>query len=263
MAKRTIHPKSGKANKQKIIHTASGLTPKSADEKNPVYHQLTKDYICDTESPGFSTPNRKSLTELVLDASQGFIPLWDKNVTLRWRIQPRSLSETNDPANTRKRLLYLFGSALEQWGTAVPIRFKEDQELWDFEFVIKPFDQCNTHGCVLASAFFPDSGRHVLNVYPRMFSQNTKEQIDTFAHETGHIFGLRHFFAKLKETAWPSEIYGEHNKFSIMNYGELSELTADDRNDLTRLYQEVWSGKLTSINGTPIKKVKPYSMTTI
>jgi hypothetical protein len=263
MPKRNNQPKSAKATKSKTIRSTALLEPKEANKKHPVYHQLTKNFICDTESPGLSTPSGKSLSELVLDSSQGFIPLWDKNVTLRWRIQPRSLSETSDPVKIRKKLIDLFGSALEMWGTAVPVRFKEDQEQWDFEFVIKPSDQCNSHGCVLASAFFPDSGRHVLNVYPKMFSQNTKEQIDTFAHETGHIFGLRHFFAKLNETAWPSEIYGEHNKFSIMNYGDLSEMTTDDRHDLNRLYQEVWTGKLTSINGTPIKLVKPFSMTAI
>ena len=42
-----------------------------------------------------------------------------------------------------------------------------------------------------------------------MFAQNRKEQVDTFIHEIGHVFGLRHFFANISETAWPSEIFGD------------------------------------------------------
>jgi hypothetical protein len=43
-----------------------------------------------------------------------------------------------------------------------------------------------------------------------------------------------------------------------MNYGSQSVLTADDKSDLKRLYQLVWSGELTQINGTPIKLVKAF-----
>ena len=84
------------------------------------------------------------------------------------------------------------------------------------------------NGYVLASAFFPDAGRHELVIYPKMFSQSRREQVDTLIHEVGHIFGLRHFFANIRETAWPSQVFGTHKPFSIMNYGHQSELT-DDR----------------------------------
>ena len=113
-------------------------------------------------------------------------------------------------------------------------------------------------GCVLASAYFPDSGRHKLTIYPTMFSQPRQEQVETLIHEIGHTFGLRHFFADVAETEFPSEIFGKHSKFSIMNYGSDSKLTADDKQDLKRLYQLVWSRDLTNINGTPIRFVKPF-----
>ncbi|MBA3285358.1 MAG: hypothetical protein H0U27_09930 [Nitrosopumilus sp.] len=77
-------------------------------------------------------------------------------------------------------------------------------------------------------------------------------------HEIGHIFGLRHFFANISESQWPSEIFGVHSKFSIMNYGELSALTDDDKKDLKSLYRSVWKGEIKEINGTPIRLVKPY-----
>jgi hypothetical protein len=93
-----------------------------------------------------------------------------------------------------------------------------------------------------------------------MFLQSEAEQVETMIHEIGHIFGLRHFFANVSETAYRSEIFGTHNPFSIMNYGYQSKLTDDDRDDLRRLYQQARSGALTAINGTPIRFVRPYHM---
>jgi len=83
--------------------------------------------------------------------------------------------------------------------------------------------------------------------------------VETLIHEIGHIFGLRHFFANISEKEWPSEIFGTHSKFSIMNYGEHSMLTHDDRDDLRRLYELAWRGALTHINGTPIQLVRPFN----
>src|SRR5262249_50749441 len=119
-------------------------------------------------------------------------------------------------------------------------------------------DNCNVNGCVLASAFFPDAGRHQLTLYPKLFEQPNEEQVETLIHEIGHAFGLRHFFAQVSETAFPSQIFGAHNKFTIMNYVADSVLTQDDKADLKRLYRMAWSGELTNINGTPIKFVKPF-----
>ncbi len=91
-----------------------------------------------------------------------------------------------------------------------------------------------------------------------MFNQSPKERDDTLRHELGHVFACRHFFAQITESAWPSEIFGTHKPFTIMNYGDLSELTDEDRSDLKRLYQAAWSGQITAINGTPIRFVKPF-----
>jgi hypothetical protein len=91
-----------------------------------------------------------------------------------------------------------------------------------------------------------------------MFEQSDSEQVDTITHEVGHIFGLRHFFANISEKDFPSEIFGTHSKFSIMNYGSDSILTSNDISDLKRLYDLVWRGELDNVNGTPINLVRPY-----
>src|SRR5262245_14681228 len=232
---------------------------KPSREAESQIHVMKPGIICDTEPRGYATPQGRSPLEIVVDASEGFIPLWAKGMTLRWRFQARSMDNFTDPDDAKARIRELFGEALLQWGTAAPVKFAEDDDVWDFELVMRPADNCNASGCVLASAFFPDAGRHQFVMYPKLFTQSRKEQVDTFIHELGHTFGLRHFFAKISENAWPSEIFGTHSKFSIMNYGALSELTDADTDDLRRMYQLAWSGALTQINGTPIRLVKPFN----
>jgi len=232
---------------------------KPSPNMDSLVHVIRDRIVCDTDRRGHSTPHGMSPTRIVLDASEGFIPLWERDSVLRWRFRERSLDYFADPEAAKAILRDLLSEALLAWGTAAPVRFKYDEDLWDFEIVMRSGDQCNAFGCVLAAAFFPDSGRHELELYPKMLTQPRKEQVDTFIHEIGHVFGLRHFFANVSETAFPSEIFGRHEKFSIMNYGEFSELTNLDKEDLTLLYEMVWSGELTHINGTPIRLFKPYS----
>jgi len=250
-------PEKSKARQADPFRLREGEEPTSKAES--LIHLLGPGIVCDTEDRGHATPRGRSPLEIVVDASEGFIPLWVKDTTLRWRFRERSINNFANPAAAKSEIRKLFAEALLEWGTAAPVKFKEDEDLWDFEIVMKKADECSASGCVLASSFFPDSGRHEFLLYPKMFTQIRKEQVDTFIHEVGHIFGLRHFFAKVSEAALPSEIFGTHSKFSIMNYGTLSELTSDDKSDLSRLYQLAWSGALTHINGTPIRLVKPFN----
>lgn len=237
---------------------SEALRPRPAASRKPaenaLTHALAHGFVCDTDRRGQTSPLGGSPTAIVLDASEGFIPLWAPNTSLRWRFRERSFHYFANPAAARGEIQRLFAEAVTAWGGAAPITFKYDTDVWDFEFVMRGADEEG----VLASAFFPDGGRHKLELYPLMFTQSRKEQVDTLIHEIGHIFGLRHFFANVHETAFPSEIFGTHSRFSIMNYGRDSELTTADRDDLRRLYQLVWSGTLRNINGTPIRLVRPY-----
>ena len=240
---------------------------KPSEEPNPFtpaatkLHRYGSDHsrLCCTEDRGYKTPNNRGPAELVLDASDGFIPLWTAGRTLHYRFDEKSMKYFQNPTKAKSAILTLFGEAVLAWGDAAPIRFTENIDTYDFEIYMNRVDDGDDEtGYVLASAFFPASGRDRLALYPKMFQQSGKEQIETLIHEIGHIFGLRHFFAMELESAWPSEIFGAHNKFSIMNYGSDSVLTGEDRADLKRLYDQVWSGALRKINGTPIVQVKPY-----
>lgn len=254
--------KKTKTAKAPVVDDKSPFTirkdEKPSREAQSQVHLLGPGKVCDTESRGHASPEGRSITEIVVDASEGFIPLWAKNQTLRWRFNDRSMARFANPTAARNAIRRLFGDALAAWGDAAPVKFTENRDLWDFEIMMKAADNCNGSGCVLASAFFPDGGRHALTIYPKMFTQPRNEQVETLIHEIGHVFGLRHFFALVSETAWPAQVFGTHNKFSIMNYGQLSALTETDKRDLKLLYQKVWNGSLTQINGTPIRLVKPF-----
>lgn len=230
----------------------------AADAEGRDVHVIKKGVRCETDTRGHAAPRGRSPLEIVVDASEGFVPLWEKNSVLRWRFRESSMNYFENVDAAKKEIRSLLGAAILKWGGAAPIKFSERKDAWDFEIVMRKKDNCDANGCVLASAFFPDAGRHELILYPQLFNYEREEQVDTLAHEVGHIFGLRHFFANVSEKEWPSQIFGEHKPFTIMNYGDESVLTDADRSDLGNLYRSAWSGELTEINGTPIRLVAPY-----
>lgn len=234
--------------------------PEERPAEPPAHVHVRHGFKCLTERRGFPEPRRGSGPfSLWVDASEGVVPLWDRDVILRWRFAVGTLSHFRNPASAGAAIERLLGEAILKWGDAAPVRFtKRDDASADFEIVVSPVDDCEDGACVLASAFFPDGGSHKLRIYPAMFQQTREEQVETLIHEVGHIFGLRHFFAAISETAWAAEVFGEDSRFTIMNYGPDSFLTDQDRADLKRLYQLAWSRELTKVNGTPIKLMRPY-----
>lgn len=230
----------------------------AARRQVPHVHVYGNHVKCITDTRGYATPDNQDRVRIVVDASEGYIPLWEPRRTLRWRFQAQSLALFEDPEAAKTEIRRLLGLALLAWGDAVPVKFAERKDAWDFEVSLRNAADCDVNGCTLASAFFPDAGRHELVIYPTMLEQSEQEQVETLVHELGHVFGLRHFFAQTHEGQWASEVYGRHRPFSIMNYGSQSVLTKADRADLKKLYQAVWSGQLAEINGTPIRLVRPH-----
>jgi hypothetical protein len=191
------------------------LSPEEIDKKaNSQVHVFGNGVVCDIE-PRYIEPGGE---EIVLDATDGVIPLWEKNTTLRWRFQQRSFLAFRNPEAAKESIRRLFDSAFLAWGNAAPIKFEENSQLWDFEILVRRNDDCDPNGCVLASAFFPNQSRNnQLAIYPQMLARNQQDQVNTLIHEIGHIFGLRHFFAKISETDFPSEVFGVNRPVSIMN----------------------------------------------
>jgi hypothetical protein len=229
-------------------------------EETSVYrHRYGTRVNCKTDTRGYATPRNRTKASIVVDSPRGVIPLWREGVVLRWRFQAASVRQFANPDAAMLSMESLLADAILAWGDAVPVTFAKRRTMVDFEIVIERREDCDVSGCTLAAAFFPGAGQQELTLYPTLFEQSRAEQVKTIVHELGHIFGLRHFFANIEEKRWRSEIFGKHSPFSIMNYGSKSKLTKADRMDLKRLYQLAWRKELTSINGTPIRLVKPYS----
>lgn len=240
----------------------------AAREVEPQMHVYGPGAQCVTDkSLGKAAPqDQGDPLKLVLGVGapgEGIIPLWAEDTTLRWRFRDRSMVLFEDPEGAKSFIQDLFGAAVLAWGDASPVRFAYGEDRWDFEIAINWVSDCDVingnRACTLAKAFFPDTGQHLLELYPELLAQSAKEMVETVVHELGHCFGLRHYFAPEREPGWPAVVFGTHKPFSIMNYGNESELTDDDRADLKRLYEAAWSGELNNINGLPIRLVKPFS----
>ncbi|WP_226646710.1 matrix metalloproteinase-11 [Microbulbifer variabilis] len=176
----------------------------------PIVHKYDDNKVCVTDKVGYPVLENRSPLDLVLHSGEGYISLWGKNVTLRWKFDEESLRYFKKPDEVKDYIRALLGEALLKWGDASPVKFNENPNVWDFKIRVESVEICSVVGCTLSRAFFPNPGRNELVLFPTMFEQNRKEQVDTMIHELGHIFELRHFFADLKEKAWHSVIYGVH-----------------------------------------------------
>jgi len=193
------------------------------------------------------------------------IPLWTPNSTLYWKFDDRSMHRFKYPDQAKNHFRELINGAMSMWGDAAPVKFSEAEPgspLTDIDFFygLTSGNDCNPNGgCVMASAFFPSQNIERLWIFPKLLETPMEYQFEVMAHELGHIFGLRHYFAQEKETQFPAVIFGEHSKFSIMNYGSDAVLTETDRRDLVLFYKGVWNRQITHIGDMPIDLVIPRS----
>jgi len=211
----------------------------------------------------WAAPREGVQPEVVVDVSGDRIPLWAPGTTLNWRFDDRSLRRHDDAEAMKRRVRTLFREAIAAWKTAAPVRFQESTRGWDFEIEVRKRSDCDDDGCTLASAFFPSPERQKLLIFPTIFEYDRREQVATLVHELGHIFGLRHFFARTApdERRFPSLIFGKHSSFTIMNYGSRSRLTAADRRDVARLYEAAWSADAEARIGRQVRLVHaPHSL---
>ena len=81
-----------------------------------VYYQGA---VCETDTRGYPTPENRSPTELVVDASEGFIPLWEAETALRWRFQENSMQIFQNPEGAKAAIRQLLGEAIIAWGLSV------------------------------------------------------------------------------------------------------------------------------------------------
>ena len=211
---------------------------------------------CATERPQVGP-----VPEIVVDVTEGKVPLWARGTTLHWRFNDESFERYGDASATKRKVDGLMRDAIDAWGKNSPVKFRKSEKAWDFDIYMRVRRNCDDDSCVLASAFFPSSRRQRVVMYPSMFDQEHEGpdgQLATMVHEIGHIFGLRHYFAQKDkyERKFPSLVYGTHSPHTIMNYGEESVLTEADRKDLRRLYEAAWSASPADSVGKEVRLVQ-------
>ena len=59
--------------------------------------------VCRTEPKKKTSRDDQPIPELALDATEGFIPLWSKNTTLRWRFRESSLAHFSNPSAKKRK----------------------------------------------------------------------------------------------------------------------------------------------------------------
>lgn len=221
-------------------------------------HVLGSCQVCSTERRARTREEIES--SLIIEPTSGKLLFWAENQILHWRFGEASFMRYKKPELIKAAVRSVFFKAITAWGDSAPIRFKEEQDAYDFEIHLMPIDDIQAGSYTAARSFFPDSGQHRLRLYPAFFEKipDEKERVDALIHELGHVFGLRHFMAFENGPVFSGAVYGANNPLTIMNYGALSELTPQDKSDLSSLYREVWSGRLTNVNRTPVELVRPW-----
>lgn len=130
----------------------------AANAAEPRVHKMGPGIVCKTDTKGLPRPSNRSPAEIVVDASKGFIPLWAKDVTLRWRFQEQSMAVFQNPDTAKEGIKKLFGDALVAWGNAVPVKFTQRDDAWDFEIVMQASDDCDPNGVCWQAPTFPTAG---------------------------------------------------------------------------------------------------------
>jgi len=206
--------------------------------------------------------------ELFLGNAKGTLFLWETDSKINWTARKDGYPSTDD-AIFAARACYTAAAA---WNKALNGRA-------EFVYVDDPSDACfelvyhealPENRNVLASAFFPDQYMNVLNqvyIYPLSFRKDVRSEAPyTFAHELGHVLGLRHEHsqspvqqAKSAEDGtdkWgttESILFGIRNPWSVMAYYDKGTIQPSDVKTLNEAYDTLKDGEMvpgTALVGT-------------
>jgi hypothetical protein len=199
------------------------------------------------------TQKNSSVDELFLGLNKGTLFLWEKGSKINWTARTDGYRSKED-ALFSARACYTAAAA---WNKALSglVQFAYVDTFDDacFQLVYGGVDRRG----VLASAFFPDEYGNVLNsviVFQGQLEGPYKsEAVNTFAHELGHVLGLRHEHSQDTPTIpglWgevedkpasrrgaESVLFGSRNPYSIMAYYNAMKIQDSDVKDAREAYE--------------------------
>ena len=176
----------------------------------------------------------------------GKVVLWHKGDTINFAAHIDGYPSKNHALYAASKLW----EAAKLWNAAnIGVQFKWVDKWEDAEFALA---YGGSNGDTLAMAFFPNTDDlNTLFVYSRAFDNDAiNYQANIFAHELGHVLGLRHEFAKQEGDA---VIFGPENPNSVMSYKFPPVIQNTDVIFTRNVYDYAGS----SIGGYPVVRVHP------
>ena len=206
-----------------------------------------------------SCETEMDLNQLVYDFKDQVLWLWDKNITLRWKLNLTNVNESATSHYVNHEFRNDLEAAIDAWGDASPVKFQENNQNDESHLEVVFHDNLcgSSRTCYHALAFFPSSPTdswmlRLSNTFVRL---SKKLRIRILSHELGHIFGLRHSDAAKTEPRSPSVVIGRDDSKSIMSLDADGKVTRKDRENLHAVYQQAWSGKPDPIPRVKVKLV--------
>jgi hypothetical protein len=185
------------------------------------------------------------------------IPRWDvsqKNTTLRYFVQADIFPSAQDAQDVAAA----FQQAAEEWnnlGLGVVFTPAPRKENIHFKVVYQVNDADDPDEATrYAQAFFPNQSDQ--DVIVTDFALSTPERPilkNVFLHELGHVLGLRHEFAVLKE-GYGAVRFMDDNPNSVMAYTAKPTMQITDIAGVKAFYQKS-NGDMSL--GTPIVDIQP------
>lgn len=214
------------------------------------------------------TQRRGTIHELYLGINLGNLTLWKSKSVIKWVARADGYLTPEDAIFAARGVQ----QAAQAWNKHLGGRVT-------FEYTPIFDDACfqvlygGDDDGVLASAFFPDDYKRVLNelyVFKRQFDVDQRSLIaNTMAHELGHVIGLRHEHSqeKMANGFGPEDdgkqiesiLYGPPNPLSVMAYYRGQQIQPSDVEYASLAYDSLKDGM--EIRGTGrfkevVKKVK-------
>ena len=144
------------------------------------------------------------------------IPRWGHGSVITFTSRPWTFLSYEDAQHAEKSLK----RAAEEWNRCqIGITFKWVNPDEDAVFELAYGGCGGSTAYTFAMSFFPNSKKRIMYVYEWSFQDKYwHSMVNIFLHELGHVMGLRHEFAAIKEKEAPAVPYGPANKLSVMNY---------------------------------------------